>query len=99
MPLFSYFYCRAYDYYNTSGKKSDDTLRGSAIVLLSLFQLLNILTVVFLFSFLMKKTIGNSWVGLLMAAILLTYNFLRISKEQSVNLRNEINMLSVGKTK
>jgi len=90
MTFFSYFYCKAYNYYNTTGKKSDDTLRGSAIILLSLFQLFKILTVIFFLSFLMKKTIGEAWEGLLIAALILAYNFYRISKDRSVNLRSEV---------
>ena len=99
MNFFSYFYCKAYNYYNTTGKKSDDTLRGSAIILLSLFQLFNILTVVFLFSILLKKTIGQAWQGLLVAAIIVAYNFYRISKDRSTDLRNEVMAMSPDKNK
>lgn len=99
MTFFSYFYCKAYNYYNTTGKKSVDTLRGSAIILLSLFQLFNILTVVFFLSFLAKKTIGDAWVGLLIVALLLAYNFYRISKDRSINLRSEVAAMPPEKSK
>jgi hypothetical protein len=99
MTFFSYFYCKAYNYYNTTGKKSDDTLRGSAIILLSLFQLFNILTVVFFLSFIIKKTIGEAWEGLLIVGLLLAYNFYRISKDRSIDLRSEVAVLPPEKNK
>ena len=99
MNLFSYFYCKAYNYYNTTNKKSEDTLRGSAIILLSLFQLFNILTGVFFFSFLQKKTIGQAWQGLLLAGLIVVYNFYRISKARSTELRDEVTAMPLDKSK
>src|SRR6202012_1039978 len=90
MTLFEYFYCKAYNYYNTTCRKSDDTLRGSALILVSRIQLFNILSILFFVSFLMKKTIGNSWIGVLICTALLVFNFFKINKNKSAILRSEM---------
>jgi len=89
MNLYTYFYCRAFDWYNTNGKKDKDTLRISAISLISGFMAFNILSIVVSISLVMRKTPINKWEGLLIAVALLTYNFLRISSKRSETLRNE----------
>ena len=89
MNLYTYFYCRAFDWYNTTGKKDKDTLRLSALCLISAFMAFNILSIVIAISLIQRRTPINKWIGILIAVILLTYNFLRISSKRSDVLRDE----------
>jgi hypothetical protein len=63
MNMYYAFYCRAYDWYNTTGKKSKDTLRGSAIILLSAMPFFNLGSVVVFLSVLNEHTAINKWGG------------------------------------
>jgi phosphatidylserine synthase len=89
MNIYYAFYCRAYDWYNTTGKKSKSTLRSSAISLLSGLPCLNGLTIVFLISIIQKHTSLNKWVAVLLFAILIISNSLLINSKKSEELRSE----------
>jgi hypothetical protein len=89
MNIYYSFYCRAYDWYNTTGKKSKDTLRGSAIALLSALPLLNFLTIIAYISILQHHTLINKWVGLIIAVLLLIINSKVITSKKSDMLRLE----------
>ena len=89
MNLYSYFYCRAFDWYNKTGKKDKDTLRVSSLALVSAFQLLNIVAIVFLISIIQRKTPINKWIGLALAIVFIIYNLIKVSTEKSDILRDE----------
>lgn len=74
MNIYYSFYCRAYSWYNNTGKKSKDTLRISAIALLwSIPTFLIFITVGFL-SVLKRHTLLNKWV-----AVLIFFTFMGIN--------------------
>lgn len=98
MRFYYYLYCRIYDWYNTTGKKDKDTLRVSAIALLSGLPCFNILTVVFLISLLNQHTFINKWQGILLFGLVLGFNLLLISSMKSDALRSEYKLLP-AKTK
>ena len=84
MNFFEYFYCKAYNYYNIKKyKKSNGTLRISAISLLSMFQAFNILTLIFTFSMIIKKNVFNKWYGLFLAILIIGYNLYHINIAKS----------------
>ena len=94
MNLYTYFYCKAFDWYNTNGKKDNDVLRVSSIVLLSVFMALNISSVVLVISLVQRRTPVNKWGGLAMIVALYIFNFLRISSSRSEILRTEYTQLA-----
>lgn len=83
MKLFSYFFCSAYNAYNTSGSKPESTLRYSAITLITVFQSLNIVSGVILISFLTRKFVFPSWVILIITLLIFIYNHLYFTKSRS----------------
>lgn len=89
MNIYYSFYCRAYDWYNTTGKKSKDTLKGSAIALLSALPLINFLTVIAFLSIVQHHTLINKWIGLMAAVLLLVINSKLITSKKSDVLREE----------
>ncbi|MEO6638020.1 MAG: hypothetical protein ABIN25_07070 [Ginsengibacter sp.] len=99
MNCYYSFYCRAYDWYNTTGKKNKDTLRGSAIALISGLPLFNILTIIGFISVINKHTLINKWVGLAVALISLLLNSLFISSDKSDVLRQEYLLLDEKRKK
>lgn len=99
MNLYTYFYCKAFDWYNTKGKKDNDVLRVSSIVLLSVFMLLNITTVVFAISLIQRRTPVNKWGGLAIIIALYIFNFLRISSARSELLRTQYTQLTPEENK
>lgn len=88
MKYYNYFYCRIYNWYNIDGKKDKDTLRISAIALLSGLPCFNILTIIFWLSLLNKHTLINPWVGVLIFGLLFILNLLIISSKKSVIFQN-----------
>ena len=93
MNLYSFFYCRAFDWYNTKGE-NEDTRRVSAIVLLSVFPTMNFLSVLFLIGLIIRKTPGNALLAVGVYVILLIYNFFSISTQKSNILRGEYKQFS-----
>ncbi len=89
MNIYYAFYCRAYDWYNTTGKKSKDTLRGSAIILLSAMPNINLVPVIIFLSILNKHTLINKWGGLSLIIATMIFNFILISSKKSDFLREE----------
>lgn len=89
MNIYYKFYCRAYDWYNTNKKKSDDTLRVSAIALLSILPLFNILTIFAYIGLVQRSTYLNRWVILSLSIVILIFNFKLISSSKSAILRRE----------
>lgn len=88
MKYYYYFYCRIYNWYNTDGKKDKDTLRVSAIALLSGLPCFNILTIIFWLSLLNKHTFINPWAGVLIFGLLFIVNLSIISSKKSVIFQN-----------
>ncbi len=89
MNIYYAFYCRAYDWYNKTGSKSKDTLRASAVALLSAMPLINSLTILGLISVLQRHTLINKWVGLTAAILWITFNSILINTKKSDDLREE----------
>jgi len=94
MNLYTYFYCRAFKWYNTNGKKDPDTLRISAVSLVSAFQMFNVLSVFFLIGLIQKHTPINKWGTGAIAIFFLVYNFIRFSVEKSDNFKKQFEILS-----
>jgi hypothetical protein len=94
MSLYYYLYCRIYDWYNYGGKKDKDTLRVSAIALLSVLPCVNILSVVLLISVLYRNTIMSKTASLAVFALFTIVNLLLISSKKSDRLRSEYLLLS-----
>lgn len=93
MNLYSYSYCKAFDWYNTKGEK-EDTQRVSAIVLLSIFPTLSLLSVLFLIGTINWKTPGNALWAVGVYAIFLIADLLTISTKKSTTLRDEYKQIS-----
>jgi len=89
MNIYYAFYCRAYDWYDTTGKKSKDTLRGSAIILISAMLNINLVPVITFLSVLNKHTLLNKWSGLFLIITTMIFNFILISQKKSDFLREE----------
>jgi hypothetical protein len=99
MNIYYSFYCKAYDWYNTTGKKSEDTLRGSAIILVSAMTNINLMPVIIFLSILNKHTLINKWVGLLLIIVTMIFNFILISSKKSDLLRGEYLLFDESKKK
>src|SRR4051812_4229720 len=89
MNIYYAFYCRAYDWYNTTGKKSKDTLRGSAICLISGLSIFNLLSIIAVLSVINRHTPINKWGGLSIAIAIMVFDFILISSKKSDLLREE----------
>jgi len=96
MNIYYSLYCRAYDWYNSTGKKSKDTLRISAVALLAGLPCFNILSIAFLISILNKHTLINKWAALFIYVILFVFNLLLITSERSDLLRGKYILLPDG---
>ena len=99
MNIYYLFYCRAYDWYNTNGKKSKDNLRGSAIILLTGMPLFNLSFGMVLTSLIIKHTPFNAVICTVLPIVLLVFNWIMISPEKSETLRNEYLQYSLYKKK
>ena len=94
MNIYYKFYCKAYDWYNTTGNKKKESLRLSAITLLSTMPFFNIIPIIVFFSVLNKHTFMNEWGGLSSFLLILIFNFLLINLEKSDSLRDEYLLLN-----
>jgi hypothetical protein len=99
MNIYYAFYCRAYDWYNPSKNKTADTLRVSAIALLSTVPVLNLLTIIFVFSIVQRHTLVDKWVAAFGVAASLIFNFILISSRKSDLLRKEYLQFDQSKRK
>jgi magnesium-transporting ATPase (P-type) len=93
MNIYHAFYCRAYDWYNTTGKKNKDTLRVSAIILISALQFCLFFTGLVLISILERHTPLNKWVMVFIILGFMIINLRMISTEKSDTLRVEYEQL------
>lgn len=94
MNFYSLFYCRAYDWYNTNAQKSKETLRGSAIVLLSVCPLINVLSIISFVGIIDKHTPGNKYLIAGLGILSMIFNWFLIPMERSDLLRAEYLKLS-----
>ena len=94
MNIYFRFYCRAYQWYNTTGTKPKDTLRGSALLLLSFIPSLYILIFAGLYSVIVKHTPVGPIPGVIIFALTAVFNFLFISSKKSDELLISYNELS-----
>jgi hypothetical protein len=94
MNLYHYFYCWAFNWYNTTGEKDNDTLRVSAIALISAFQTINVLSVIFLIGLLQRRTPIGKWGAVAIVTCFLRFNFIYVSISRSDYLRTQFDGLS-----
>jgi hypothetical protein len=94
MNLYHYFYCWAFNWYNTTKKKDNDTLRVSAIALISGFQTINVLSVFFFIGLLQRRTPIGKWGAVTIITCFLAFNFIYISIRRSDYLRTQFDGLS-----
>jgi hypothetical protein len=94
MNFYHNLYCRICKWYDTTGKKNQDTLRISSISLLSGLPTFNILTIILIISLFIKHTIINKWVAVIIYAIFFITNLLLISRDKSIRIRNEYEISS-----
>ena len=87
--LYYIFYCRAYYWYARKEKTSKESLRLSAISLLSAIPLFNGLTIVCLISVLNKHTPGNKWLAVAIGITVMILNSLLIDNKKSDELREQ----------
>jgi len=93
MTYYSKLYCRAYNWYNTTGKKSKDTLRVSALALLSALPATNILSIILAVSVSIRHTFISKWQSALIYICFIIFNFFYISAEKSDQICNDYNSL------
>jgi len=95
MNLYSFFYCNSYFYYYKRKKKQGEgSLRLSAIALISFFEMMNIVSVMF-FSYLPWGLLSISeWWGVFIAAIVSIVNLSYFTKEKINNIKNEYSTLA-----
>lgn len=86
MNFYHLFYCRAYNWYSTNQNKSKETLRLSAIALISSLPSFNIVSLFFFISIFQKHTLITSWDGVLIYCIFLFGNLFLISSKKSDSL-------------
>jgi uncharacterized protein YacL len=86
MNLYYLIYCRAYYWYKTSGKKSRETLRISALGLISGLIALNISSVLFIVSLINKHTIVKPWIPVLIFAFIFFLHAFNINLSKSDEL-------------
>lgn len=100
MHFYYCFYCRACRWYNTTGKKDSDTLRLSALSLVSSLPTLNILTLIFVISLVCRHTYMKGTGAIIIYATFFISNLLLINRKKSEILRNEYELLpSIRKQK
>ena len=95
MNIYYNFYCKIYELYNATGKKNKDTLRVSAIAMISVLPCLFIITIFGFISIYERHTIINKWVGGLMFFIFLGFNLILISTKKSDILQSNYSLLSI----
>lgn len=89
MNIYYNFYCRAYDWYNTTGNKSKETLRGSSLILIAALFFINFFIVDTTFSIWIHYSYINKWGGLILMVLLIILNFLIVSVKKSDTVREE----------
>jgi hypothetical protein len=97
MNIYYAFYCRAYNWYNTTGKKSKETLRLSAIALLSVMPNINLISIVILISILNQHTFINRWGGVTLMLTTIIFNWVLINPQKSDLLTEEYFLLGEQK--
>lgn len=99
MNIYYAFYCRAYDWYNTTGKESKDTLRVSAIALLSAIPTFQIISIIYLISKFKNNEFKNQWTGIAIFLLLSFLNYKIINSKKSDLLRKEYLLWILNKKK
>jgi hypothetical protein len=89
MNIYYTFYCRAFDWYNTNEGKNKDSLRLSAIFLITAMPNVNLVSVLIVFGVLINHTPINKWAALLLTIATLIFNLLLINSKKSDSLREE----------
>ena len=94
MNIYYSLYCRAYSWYNTTGKKDKDTLRISAIAIISGLPIFNFLTFLSCLSLLNRHTPLNNWTLVIMFNLIFFGNLILISSKKSDKLLEEFSNLN-----
>jgi hypothetical protein len=97
MTYYQCLYCRIFNYFNFNGENDKINLRMSSFGLLSILPTVNILTVVYLISFIVKHTIINKWEAVGIDATIFVFNLLTITTEKSDTLREEFEGFTIDK--
>ncbi len=94
MNGYFFFYCRAYFWYDTNGKKPKQSLRISAIALLSGLPVFNIISLIFIWALINKHTPIKPLFGLILFGVLYVVNLVVISSEKSDTLIKQFSELN-----
>jgi len=95
MNLYNFVYCKAFDWYNTSGKKEKESLRFSAIILISAFQIINLICLGFILNLASTINFFNKWLFVALGIVCLVANYRIINTSKSDQIRTEFENLSV----